>query len=85
MDDVIKQFFISFNVYHFSLYFFLTNFFQTSILQEVDDINIGVLEGPPLSQTRYSSVMRKIHTIIRQCIFSIGGMLGCISTQHNIQ
>ncbi|KAI5658048.1 hypothetical protein M9H77_26841 [Catharanthus roseus] len=33
---------------------------MTSKLQEVDDMTIGVLEGPPSSPTLYASVMRKV-------------------------
>ncbi|KAI5658052.1 hypothetical protein M9H77_26845 [Catharanthus roseus] len=33
---------------------------MTSMLQEVDDMTIGVLEGPPSSPTLYASVMRKV-------------------------
>ncbi|KAI5672041.1 hypothetical protein M9H77_12405 [Catharanthus roseus] len=31
---------------------------------EVDDMTTGVLEGPPSSSTQYTSVMRKVQTII---------------------
>ncbi|KAI5683428.1 hypothetical protein M9H77_04656 [Catharanthus roseus] len=37
---------------------------MTSMLQEVDDITTGVLEGPPSPPTQYTSVMRKVQTII---------------------
>ncbi|KAI5673978.1 hypothetical protein M9H77_14342 [Catharanthus roseus] len=58
---------------------------MTSLLQEVDDMITGVLEGPPSSLTQYTSVMRKFQTIIRRCMVSNGGMLGCTPSQHDIQ
>ncbi|KAI5668197.1 hypothetical protein M9H77_18050 [Catharanthus roseus] len=45
----------------------------------------GVLEGPSSSPTQMSSIMRKVKTIICQCIFSIGGTLGCTPSQYDIQ
>ncbi|KAI5682238.1 hypothetical protein M9H77_03466 [Catharanthus roseus] len=58
---------------------------MTSILQEVDDMTIGVLEGPSSSMTQYASVMRKVKTIIRRCMVSICVTLGCTPSQHDIQ
>ncbi|KAI5667907.1 hypothetical protein M9H77_17760 [Catharanthus roseus] len=53
---------------------------MTSRLHEVDEMTIGVLEGPPSSSTQYTSVMRKVQTIIRRCMVSIGGMLDICCT-----
>ncbi|KAI5675966.1 hypothetical protein M9H77_06916 [Catharanthus roseus] len=52
---------------------------------KVDDITTGVLEGPLSSPTRYTSVIRKVQTIICRCIVSIGGMLGCTPSEHDIR
>ncbi|KAI5650617.1 hypothetical protein M9H77_36622 [Catharanthus roseus] len=56
-----------------------------SMLQETDDMTTGVLEGPLPSPTRYANVMRKVQTIIRWCIVSIGGTLDCTPSQHDVQ
>ncbi|KAI5675819.1 hypothetical protein M9H77_06769 [Catharanthus roseus] len=45
---------------------------MTSMLQEVDDMTTGVLEGPPSPPTQYASVMRKVLTIICGYMVSIG-------------
>ncbi|KAI5662186.1 hypothetical protein M9H77_21509 [Catharanthus roseus] len=55
------------------------------MLQEVDSMTTGVLEGPPSSPTQYASVMRIFRTIIRRCMVSISGMLGYTTSQHDIQ
>ncbi|KAI5671710.1 hypothetical protein M9H77_12074 [Catharanthus roseus] len=44
-----------------------------------------VIEGPPLSPTQIISFAKKVQTIIRRCMVSIGGTLGCTPSQHDIQ
>ncbi|KAI5652773.1 hypothetical protein M9H77_29960 [Catharanthus roseus] len=39
-----------------------------SMLQEIDDMATGVLEGPPSSPTQYVSFPKKVQTIIRRCM-----------------
>ncbi|KAI5678278.1 hypothetical protein M9H77_09228 [Catharanthus roseus] len=43
------------------------------MLQEIDDMTTGVLEGPLSSPRQYASVMRKVQTIIRRCMVFVGG------------
>ncbi|KAI5678144.1 hypothetical protein M9H77_09094 [Catharanthus roseus] len=50
------------------------SYYKIFMLQKVDDMIIGVLEGPPSSPTQYTSVMRKVQNIIRQCMVSISGI-----------
>ncbi|KAI5681529.1 hypothetical protein M9H77_02757 [Catharanthus roseus] len=57
---------------------------MTCMLQEVDDMTTWVLEGPPSSLTQYTSVMRKVQTIICRCMVSIGSTLDVTSSQHDI-
>ncbi|KAI5668312.1 hypothetical protein M9H77_18165 [Catharanthus roseus] len=44
---------------------------MTSMPQEVNDMTMGVLEGPSSSPTRYTNVIRKVQTIICQCMVFI--------------
>ncbi|KAI5662920.1 hypothetical protein M9H77_22243 [Catharanthus roseus] len=57
----------------------------TPMLQEVDDMTIRILEGPPSSLMRYTSVMRRVQTIFHWCMVSISGTLGCSPSQHDVQ
>ncbi|KAI5654393.1 hypothetical protein M9H77_31580 [Catharanthus roseus] len=57
---------------------------MTSILQEVDDMATGVIQGPPSSLTQITSFAKKVQTIIRRCMVSIGGILGCTASQYDI-
>lgn len=45
----------------------------------------GMLEGPPSSPTRYTSLMRRVPTIIHRYMVSIGSTLGCTPSQHDVQ
>ncbi|KAI5658927.1 hypothetical protein M9H77_27720 [Catharanthus roseus] len=54
-------------------------------MMEVDDMATGVLEGPQSSPTQYASFVKRVQTIIRRCMVSIGGTLGCTTSQHDIQ
>ncbi|KAI5682698.1 hypothetical protein M9H77_03926 [Catharanthus roseus] len=58
---------------------------MTSMLQEVDDMATGVIQGPPSSPKQIASFAKKIQTIIRRCMVCIGGTLGCTPSQHDIQ
>ncbi|KAI5663042.1 hypothetical protein M9H77_22365 [Catharanthus roseus] len=54
-------------------------------MMEVDDIaSVAIRELPP-SPSQIVAVMKKVQTIIRRCIVSIGGTLGCTPSQHDIQ
>ncbi|KAI5652513.1 hypothetical protein M9H77_29700 [Catharanthus roseus] len=54
-------------------------------MMEVDDMATGVLERPPSSPTQFASFAKKVQTIIRRCMVSIGSTLGCTLSQHSIQ
>ncbi|KAI5653773.1 hypothetical protein M9H77_30960 [Catharanthus roseus] len=58
---------------------------MTSMLQEVDDMASLVIQEPPSSPSQMVVVMKKVQTIIRRCMVSISGTLGCIHSQHDIQ
>ncbi|KAI5672953.1 hypothetical protein M9H77_13317 [Catharanthus roseus] len=58
---------------------------MTSMLQEVDDMASVVIREPPSSLSQIPAVMKKVQTIIRRCMVSIGGTLGCTPSQHDIQ
>ncbi|KAI5654930.1 hypothetical protein M9H77_32117 [Catharanthus roseus] len=45
----------------------------------------GVIQGSPSSPTRITSFVKKVLTIIRRCMVSIGGTLGCTPSQYDIQ
>ncbi|KAI5655233.1 hypothetical protein M9H77_32420 [Catharanthus roseus] len=58
---------------------------MTSMLQEVDDMVSVAIREPSLSPSQMAVVMKKVKTIIRRCMVSIGGTLGCTPSQHDIQ
>ncbi|KAI5673221.1 hypothetical protein M9H77_13585 [Catharanthus roseus] len=43
-----------------------------SMMHEVDDMAIGVIQGPPSSSTQTASFAKKVQTIIRKYMVSIG-------------
>ncbi|KAI5648516.1 hypothetical protein M9H77_34521 [Catharanthus roseus] len=45
---------------------------MTFMLQKVDDMAIWVIKGPPSSPTQITSFAKKVKTIIRRCMVSIG-------------
>ncbi|KAI5658510.1 hypothetical protein M9H77_27303 [Catharanthus roseus] len=55
------------------------------MLQEVDDMASVAIREPPSSPSQIAAVMKKVQTIIRRCMVSIGGTLGCTPSQHDIQ
>ncbi|KAI5661271.1 hypothetical protein M9H77_20594 [Catharanthus roseus] len=54
-------------------------------LPEVDDMTSVVIREPPSSPSQMTVVMKKVQTIIRRYMVSIGGTLGCTPSQHDIQ
>ncbi|KAI5664848.1 hypothetical protein M9H77_24171 [Catharanthus roseus] len=58
---------------------------MTSMLQEVDDMASVAIREPPSSPSQIAAIMKKVQTIIRRCMVSIGGTLGCTPSQHDIQ
>ncbi|KAI5668964.1 hypothetical protein M9H77_18817 [Catharanthus roseus] len=52
---------------------------------EVDDMALVVIREPPSSPSQMAMVMKKVQTIIRRCMVSIRGTLGCTPSQHDIQ
>ncbi|KAI5683938.1 hypothetical protein M9H77_05166 [Catharanthus roseus] len=58
---------------------------STSMLQEVDDMASVAIREPPSSPSQIAAVMKKVQTIIRWCMVSIGGTMGWTPSQHNIQ
>ncbi|KAI5654351.1 hypothetical protein M9H77_31538 [Catharanthus roseus] len=68
-------------------FFYIRRIYHHPEMITLDGIGISRegVEGLPSSPTRYTSVMRKVQTIIRQCMVSIGGTLGCTPSQHDIQ
>ncbi|KAI5677001.1 hypothetical protein M9H77_07951 [Catharanthus roseus] len=58
---------------------------MTSMLQEVDDMTSVAIQEPPSSPSQIAAVMKKVQTIIRRRMVSIGGTLGCTPSQHDIQ
>ncbi|KAI5664808.1 hypothetical protein M9H77_24131 [Catharanthus roseus] len=54
-------------------------------MMEVDDMTSVAIREPPSSPSQIAAVMKKVQTIIRRCMVSIGGTLGCIPSQHDIQ
>ncbi|KAI5654704.1 hypothetical protein M9H77_31891 [Catharanthus roseus] len=58
---------------------------MTSMLQEVDDMASVVIQEPPSSPSQMVVFAKKVQTIIRRCMVSIGSTLGCTLLQHNIQ
>ncbi|KAI5673383.1 hypothetical protein M9H77_13747 [Catharanthus roseus] len=57
----------------------------TSMLQEVDDMASVVIQEPPTDPSQMAVFAKKVQTIIRRCMVSIGGTLDCTSSQHDIQ
>ncbi|KAI5681801.1 hypothetical protein M9H77_03029 [Catharanthus roseus] len=51
----------------------------------VDDMASMVIREPPSSLSQMAVVMKKVQTIIRRYMVSIGGTLGCTPSQHDIQ
>ncbi|KAI5676329.1 hypothetical protein M9H77_07279 [Catharanthus roseus] len=49
------------------------------------DIATGVIEGPRSYPTQIASFAKKFQIIIRRCMISISGNLGCTPSQHDIQ
>ncbi|KAI5677702.1 hypothetical protein M9H77_08652 [Catharanthus roseus] len=58
---------------------------MTSILQEVNDMASVVIQQPPVDLSQMAVFAKKVQTIIRRCMVSIGGTLGCTPSQHDIQ
>ncbi|KAI5675803.1 hypothetical protein M9H77_06753 [Catharanthus roseus] len=54
-------------------------------MMEVDDMASVAIREPPSSSSQIAAVMKKVQTIIRRCMVSIGGTLGCTPSQHDIQ
>ncbi|KAI5680873.1 hypothetical protein M9H77_02100 [Catharanthus roseus] len=58
---------------------------MTSMLQEVDDMASLVIQQPLADLSQMAMFAKKVQTIIRRCMVSIGGTLGCTPSQHDIQ
>ncbi|KAI5677668.1 hypothetical protein M9H77_08618 [Catharanthus roseus] len=54
-------------------------------MMEVDDMASVAIREPPSSPSQIVAVMKKVQTIIRRCMVSIGGTLDCTPSQHDIQ
>ncbi|KAI5661426.1 hypothetical protein M9H77_20749 [Catharanthus roseus] len=54
-------------------------------MTEMDDMASVVIQEPPSSPLQMALFAKKVQTIIRRCMVSIGGTLGCTPLQHNIQ
>ncbi|KAI5673584.1 hypothetical protein M9H77_13948 [Catharanthus roseus] len=50
---------------------------MTSMLQEVDDMTSVAIREPPSSTSQMAAVMKKVQTIIRRCMVSMGGHVPC--------
>ncbi|KAI5666536.1 hypothetical protein M9H77_16389 [Catharanthus roseus] len=48
-------------------------------------MTLVAIREPPSSPSQMAEVMKKVQKIIRQCMVSIGGTLGCTPSQHDIQ
>ncbi|KAI5678591.1 hypothetical protein M9H77_09541 [Catharanthus roseus] len=57
----------------------------TSMLPEVDDMASVVIQQPHADPSQMVVFAKKVQTIIRRCIVSIGSTLGCTPSQHDIQ
>ncbi|KAI5662582.1 hypothetical protein M9H77_21905 [Catharanthus roseus] len=60
---------------------------MTSTLHEVDDMDTGVLEGPPSSPTQFASFAKKVQTIIHRCMSVVlvelrGALVDCLVAGH---
>ncbi|KAI5662561.1 hypothetical protein M9H77_21884 [Catharanthus roseus] len=53
-------------------------------MMEVDYMALVAIQEPPSSPSQMAVVMKKVQTIIWQCMISIGGTLGCTPSQHDI-
>ncbi|KAI5682328.1 hypothetical protein M9H77_03556 [Catharanthus roseus] len=59
---------------------------MTSMLQEIDDMASGMIQRPPSSPSQIASFAKKVQTINRKYMVSIGGgTLGCTPSQYDIQ
>ncbi|KAI5659235.1 hypothetical protein M9H77_28028 [Catharanthus roseus] len=58
---------------------------MTSMLQEVDDMASVVIREPPSTPSQMAVFAKKVQTIIRRCMVSVGGPLGYTPSQHDIQ
>ncbi|KAI5677799.1 hypothetical protein M9H77_08749 [Catharanthus roseus] len=58
---------------------------MTSMLQDVDDIASVVIHQPPTDPSQMVVLAKKVQMIIRRCMVSIGGTLGCTPSKHDIQ
>ncbi|KAI5668811.1 hypothetical protein M9H77_18664 [Catharanthus roseus] len=54
-------------------------------MMKVDDMASMVIQEPPSSPSQMVVFVNKVQTIIRRCMVSIGGSLGCAPSQHDIQ
>ncbi|KAI5674253.1 hypothetical protein M9H77_14617 [Catharanthus roseus] len=51
----------------------------------VDDIDSVVIQEPPTDPSQMAVFAKKVQTIIRRCMVSVGGTLGYTLSQHDIQ
>ncbi|KAI5676137.1 hypothetical protein M9H77_07087 [Catharanthus roseus] len=54
------------------------------MLQEVDDMASVVIQEPPTDPSQMAVFAKKVQTIIRRCMVSIGNTLGCTPSHHDI-
>ncbi|KAI5654425.1 hypothetical protein M9H77_31612 [Catharanthus roseus] len=54
-------------------------------MMEVDDMASVVIQELPTDPSQMAAFAKKVQTIIRSCIVSIGGILGCTPSHHDIQ
>ncbi|KAI5683034.1 hypothetical protein M9H77_04262 [Catharanthus roseus] len=54
-------------------------------MMEVDDMGSVVIQEPPSSPSQMAVFAKKVQTIIRRCMVSIGGTLECTPSQHDNQ
>ncbi|KAI5682388.1 hypothetical protein M9H77_03616 [Catharanthus roseus] len=54
-------------------------------MMEVDDMALVAIREPPSFPSQMAAIMKKVQTIIRRCMVSIGGTLGYAPSQHDIQ
>ncbi|KAI5668991.1 hypothetical protein M9H77_18844 [Catharanthus roseus] len=62
-----------------------TRSFGYQLAGDVDDMSSVVIQEPPSSPSQMAVFVKKVETIIRMCMVSIGGTLGCTPSQHDIQ
>ncbi|KAI5681171.1 hypothetical protein M9H77_02398 [Catharanthus roseus] len=58
---------------------------ETSMLHEVDGMASVVMQEPLLSPSQMAIFAKKVQTIIRRCMVSIGSTSGCTPSHHDIQ